>query len=279
MGPRGTPSRTLLAEVDELILKIVARSPSGLTAAKVRGELPRSHRISRDLLQARFGALLQQGRLYAWAPPAARPRGSAALYWTVPFERWATDHIIQCLTVRPGSAAEVTRQAPRPLRALVRQRLDSLLADRRVFQHPPVKGRRVLSLEPADPVRLLSRELSTLCQKAERLGCSIDDLLEAVRRFATGRLDEGGAILAAMTALKPSAARGALVYIPDLRRRLRDRFPDKQAFDRAVLRLAETGRVQLQSHSLPSSLSREEQDAMIDNGRGSYYMAIGVRMG
>jgi hypothetical protein len=81
-----------------------------------------------------------------------------------------------------------------------------------------------------------------------------------------------------MTSLKPAAAQGALVYIPDLRRALLDIFPDKASFDRAILDLAELEKIQLQSHSLPAEMTEAEKTAMIDNGRGSYFMAIGIRM-
>ena len=82
----------------------------------------------------------------------------------------------------------------------------------------------------------------------------------------------------AMTSLKPAAAQGALVYIPDLRQAMRDIFPDKESFDRAILELARLEKVQLQSHSLPTELTEEQRGAMIDNGRGSYFMAVGIRM-
>ena len=59
---------------------------------------------------------------------------------------------------------------------------------------------------------------------------------------------------------------------------MREPFPDKASFDKAILHLAELEKVQLQSHSLPAELTEEERAAMIDNGRGSYFMAIGIRV-
>jgi hypothetical protein len=81
-----------------------------------------------------------------------------------------------------------------------------------------------------------------------------------------------------MTAIKPAAAQGALVYIPDLRKALQDTFPNKDSFDQAILNLAKLEKVQLQSHSLPAELTEEQRQAMIDNRRGSYFMAIGIRV-
>ncbi|MCX5906000.1 MAG: hypothetical protein NTY64_02115, partial [Deltaproteobacteria bacterium] len=85
-------------------------------------------------------------------------------------------------------------------------------------------------------------------------------------------------IFKTMIALKPTAAQGGLVYIPDLWKALRATFADKGSFDQALLHLVKLVRVQLQSHSLPSQLTEDERFNMIDNGRGSYFMAVGIRM-
>jgi hypothetical protein len=277
MAERAAQSPQFLAELDELTSKILARSPGGLTANRVRLGLPRSHRVPLAVLTKRLETLVQEGRLHTWTPPAGRPRPPATVYSTVALDHWITDQVIQELTTRPSTQAELKQRIPGPLRALLREILGRLLVEKRVFQHPPVKGRRFLSLEPPDAAQALSRELTRLFDKARRLGFSLEDVAAALRRFTTRHVEDEDVILDAMVNLKPASARGALVYLPDLRRRLQDRFRNKQEFDRAILSLAEKGRVQLQSHSLPASLNEVEREAMIDNGRGSYYMAIGIR--
>jgi len=116
----------------------------------------------------------------------------------------------------------------------------------------------------------------------------MEAVLQAVQKYAKpgfskrqGPLSSEEAekiIFKAMKNLKPAAAQGALVYIPDLRRALSEFFPDKESFDQAILNLAKLEKVQLQSHSLPAELTEEQRQAMIDNQRGSYFMAIGIRM-
>jgi hypothetical protein len=84
-------------------------------------------------------------------------------------------------------------------------------------------------------------------------------------------------ILQGMLFLKPNAAQGAMVALPDLRRHLHDALPSKEAFDAAVLRLAEQGRVDLHFHSFPASLCESEKQALVMDKKGTYYMGIVLR--
>src|SRR5205823_4239405 len=83
--------------------------------------------------------------------------------------------------------------------------------------------------------------------------------------------DLGQAILDMMK-IEPAAANGALVSLRDLRRRMDFQVTDKGAFNAAVLRLADEGRISLHRHDYPASLSAEEQAELVPDGRGSYYI-------
>ena len=74
---------------------------------------------------------------------------------------------------------------------------------------------------------------------------------------------------------KRCAEDGALIDLADLRRAAG--LP-KTTFDKAVLALARSGRIQIQSHSLPASLTAAEREELIPNGRGSYFLAAGIRL-
>jgi hypothetical protein len=84
-------------------------------------------------------------------------------------------------------------------------------------------------------------------------------------------------ILQGMLFLKPNAAQGAMVALPDLRRHLYDALPSKEAFDAAVLRLAEQRRVDLHFHSFPASIGEAEKQALVMDKKGTYYMGIVLR--
>ena len=73
-----------------------------------------------------------------------------------------------------------------------------------------------------------------------------------------------------------SVSQGALVYLPKLRAAMSAALPGKE-FDRALLRLFRRGDLELQSHAVPSQMKPEEKAQSIQDGHGSYYMAVGVR--
>ncbi len=276
-------------EVEELILKILSRNRWGLPAERVRKALPPSFRPAREEVAARLEELSSRGRLHAWdPPPGKKPTIPARLYSLEPLVELFRQELVTLLKDQSLTPAQVKKFFPLPVSGHLLPLVDLLLEEGTVKWHPPRKGKR-LSLKEPDPAEFLSAEIKKLFDKAERLGFSPAAVLTAVQ----GRLtrepperepsplspeDGERIIFRAMVQLKPAAAGGALVSLPDLRQALRGTFPSKESFDRAILRLAQAEKIQLQSHSLPAELNDEERAAMIDNGRGSYFMAVGIRV-
>lgn len=265
-------------EVDDLIIKVLDRSPEGVNADKIRRALPLSHRLPRAALAHRLECLVEQGKLQRTAIRSPRAKRPTVVYSREPLGVSVANAVLKLLAAGPQALAELRQRFVSHLRPLVEQVVAGLRAEGRVYEHPPLQRRRRLALTPPDPLTYLGADLRKLFLKARRFGFSHSDILKAVKRLASVEpSNHEEAILQAMIKLKVSAAEGALVYIPDLRAALRTRFPEKAAFDQAILRLARQEKVQLQSHSLPAELTEEERAAMIDNGRGSYFMAIGIR--
>ena len=275
-------------EVDGLVLKILSRNRFGLSAGKIRQDLPPSQRISKGQLAARLNDLLPGGQVHAWHPPAGKGvKPAAPIYGIEPLEALVASEILRLLTNQSLSLAEIKISFPPHIHKHLPVFLDPLLKDRTVKWHPPLKGKR-LSLQAPDPANFLSAEIRKLFEKGGRLGFPAEAILQAVhgtikpvssKKSVSLTPEETARILfKGMTALKPAAAQGALVYIPDLRKALGEVFADKDSFDQAIMNLAQLEKIQLQSHSLPAELTEEQRQAMIDNGRGSYFMAIGIRM-
>jgi hypothetical protein len=276
-------------ELDELILKVLSRNRFGLPPNKIHKELPSSYRRSAKHLAIRLDDLLVEGRVHAWKPPVGKAKKPPApIYSLEPLVPIISSHIIQLL--RPSKTltpAEIKKQLPAHISKHLQIFLDPLVREKKVKWHPPTKGKR-LGLQEPNPADFLSTEIRKLFEKGEKLGFQVEAVLQAVQAYAkpssskrplaltAGETER--TIFKAMTSLKPAAAQGALVYIPDLRQALRDTFPDKESFDQAILHMAKLEKVQLQSHSLPVELTEEQRAAMIDNGRGSYFMAVGIRM-
>jgi len=84
-------------------------------------------------------------------------------------------------------------------------------------------------------------------------------------------------ILDGMTQLSPGATNGALVSLTELRQWLMKELPGKNNFDQIVLELAETGRFALHTHDYPTSLTQEERDGLVKDGRDNYYIGIALR--
>jgi hypothetical protein len=78
-----------------------------------------------------------------------------------------------------------------------------------------------------------------------------------------------------MVQIKPAAAGGALVSLRELRRSVA---VQGKNFDRAVLHLAEEGRVALHHHDYPGSLTEEERNEMVSDDRGTYYIGVSLRI-
>ncbi len=82
------------------------------------------------------------------------------------------------------------------------------------------------------------------------------------------------AIFDRITHVDPGAAHGALVSLRDLRRSMEFQNPSKEQFDRAVLALADQGRVFLHEHDYPDSLAPDEQRALVIDEKGRYYIGV-----
>ena len=277
-----------LHEVDDLILKILSRNHFGLSANKIRNDLPASHRIPIRQLAERLDTLLAEGRLHAWQPPKGRAqKPPLPIYSLDPLEPLIATETLQLLKNKSLTPAEIKKSFPPHVNKYLLNLLDPLIKNRTVKWHPPLKGKR-LSLQEPNPAEFLSGEIKKLFEKGEKLGFPGEAILQAfqgyIKRLLSKRQpslpdeETEKIIFKAMTEIKPAAAQGALVYIPELRKALMGIFPDKDSFDQAILNLARLEKIQLQSHSLPAELTEEQRQAMIDNQRGSYFMAIGIRM-
>ena len=75
----------------------------------------------------------------------------------------------------------------------------------------------------------------------------------------------------------PAAANGAPVSLRELRRSMDFQNVSKSAFDRAVLRLADEGKVALHRHDFPTGLSIEERSELVSDGTGDLYVGIALR--
>jgi hypothetical protein len=230
----------------------------------------------------------RDGTVYAW------PGGRSPLFWVHKPEEAIREIVLRALSEDAQSEAMLRKKVPRPTAPLLTGVITRLVKDGQVFRHPPLEKTKtpLYGLAPADPLRYLAAPLERVVLDCVKLGFNEGQVRAAISRYATPAGTEGsdakaptprvatgdGAIVhEAILQLNPRAREGALVYVPHLRVALGSHFRDKASFDRSLLGLLAMGQIQLQSHPVPSQLNAEEKEAMVPDGRGSYYMAVGLR--
>jgi hypothetical protein len=259
--------------LDGLLETALARAGTPLTAAAARQALPAGKKPAVKAVLARLRALVAAGRIHRWP-------GKAEKFSAVEAGAFAREQVRQALAGGPATEAEVKKQVAKPAQSLVKTALAGLIAEGVVQRHPRLGARTPYGLAPPDPLDYLRPEIEAALKRLVKRGFDESGLRAALRQYGAGP-DESGAdaaILAAIVRLNSQASRGALVYVAGLRAALSDRFQTKGAFDRAILGLAEQGTVQLQSHAWPGRLSDADKEALIPNGRGGYFDAIGLRL-
>lgn len=264
----------------EAVLDLLERSGQALSIR----ELARSLKVQkkrRPELDRAVSSLLADGRIHPW------PGNLLAL--TV-FLDSMTEEVLSLLRAKsPLPRLTLRAKLPRPARPVLDAILAPLVASGKVFEHPKAKGRPLaVGLAPPDPLDYLEPALHRVVAPFLEL-FGKEGVAEAFVRFGailTAGKEPGPSrqkpapdqLIRFLGEVNPQVSGGALVFIRDWREAARPLCPDKKAFDEAVLALAEDGTIQLQSHDRPSDLTDEEREGLIPNGRGSYFIAAGLRM-
>ena len=248
------------AELETLVLDVVAAERRPVTVTEIRRSMPRALRPPAKALAGVVTALAEAKRLFRVGRRySAQP------------DRSLHDDIVRLTRDEALTAAQIAKKT-RASGTRVREAIRELVSERALHAWP--KQQRVVRYAPHPPTRadLLRPALARLLASAKKLGMGEQEAKSALReRLGSAPCDPS---VATIRELDPD---GALVYLPHLRTALASSFHDKPSFDRAVLALLARGAVQLQSHPTPSLLGAAERDAMIEDGRGGYYSAIGLR--
>lgn len=247
------------AELETLVLDVIASEGRAVTVGDIHRAMPKALRPASKVVGGIVAALADAKRLFRIGRRySARP------------DRTLHERIVRATSDEARTVAELAKQL-RTSATRVREAIRELIADGELHAYP--KQHRVVryAAQPPTTADLLRPELARLLASAKKLGIGEADAKDALRQLLAGASDS---IAAAIRELNPD---GTLVYLPHLRTALAASYKDKPSFDRAVLGLLARGTVQLQSHPTPSLLGTAEREAMIEDGRGGYYSAIGLR--
>ena len=131
-------------EVDELILKILSRNRFGLSADKIRSDLPPSHRLPKDQINSRMKALFSERKTYAWHPPEEKsPKPPSPIYSLEPLEPLVAGEVQEILKNQPLTPAEIKKKFPTPINKYLLSFLAPLITKRTVKWHSFFKGKRL----------------------------------------------------------------------------------------------------------------------------------------
>ncbi|HEX6097375.1 MAG TPA: hypothetical protein VF432_13685 [Thermoanaerobaculia bacterium] len=268
-----TSSRPQLSstELETLVLDVVAGGGRAVTVTEIHRAMPKALRPAAKALTAVVAAMADAKRLFR-----VGRRFSATP------DRTLHERIVASVRDEALTATELAKKLKTPA-TRVREAIRELVESGELHAFP--KQQRVIryGAQPPTAVDLLRPELAKVLASAKKLGIGEAAAKDALRRLLGGGGGDGDATAAAprtdaiVAAIREIAPDGALVYLPHLRTAMVSSYQDKLSFDRAVLGLLSRGAVQLQSHPTPSLLGAAERDAMIEDGRGGYFSAIGLR--
>jgi hypothetical protein len=252
------------AELETLVLDVIAAEGRAVTVTEIHRSMPKALRPAAKAITGVVAALADAKRLFRIGRRfSAQP------------DRTLHERIVRATADEARTAAELAKQL-RTSGTRVREAIRELVAGGALHAYP--KQQRVIryGAHPPTTADLLRPELARLLDSAKKLGIGEADAKRALRELLGGGSADPGPdpIVDTIRELHPD---GALVYLPHLRTALASSYKDKASFDRAVLGLLARGTIQLQSHPTPSLLGAAERDAMIEDGRGGWFSAIGLR--
>ncbi len=248
------------AELETLVLDVIAAEGRAVTVTEIHRSMPKALRPAAKAVTGVVAALADAKRLFRIGRRySAQP------------DRTLHERIVRATEDQARTAAELAKQL-RTSGTRVREVIRELVAGGALHAYP--KQQRVIryGAHPPTTADLLRPELARLLDSAKKLGIGEAEAKGALRELLGG--GSADPIVATLRELNPD---GALVYLPHLRTALASSYKDKASFDRAVLGLLARGTIQLQSHPTPSLLGAAERDAMIEDGRGGWFSAIGLR--
>jgi len=270
---------TLQPDIGIQVLEILRRATEPLTVDKIRRSLPKPYRVPpkrKAELQVELERLATDGRIVEWPKKGASPR-----YWNRDPRQCAVEGILAAAE-NPLSPARLAQAASKRAFGYPAKLLPPLIVemikDGRLFREPPVGGTRaVVSLQPVNPEAYraeLEGILRQIARNLDRLGAPVESLVRtALSGEAGGRIEE--AIRKALLEIEPR--KGLLVAAARLREWPSLVGYSKRAFDEAAWRLYHSRVVFLHEHAAPFTLSVEERETLIDDGRGRYYLGLSLR--
>ena len=287
-------------EPAEAVLQVFQTTPHPLTVPQAEKLYSGPKLKKNELRQIVESQLLMQGQLFKCSPSGKTPR-----YWIYDEEERVRETVEELLAGEPLSESKLVTVVNKTLpkissTAAIKNYLQTMRREGLLHQRPGKGKTMLLSLQPYDPLLAITltkatlKSLSAVLTKIESLGGGIDDFLQVIRRQMRPSLPQtpnirenelprpeseiDELILKGMRDLNAAVDQGDTVLLRDLRRHMPPEYRSHEAFDAAVIRLAEQERIVLHRHDQVSFLTDAERDELVRDQNGTYFTAIAQRV-
>ena len=287
------------ADLSEVVLRTLRHSDEPLGASQLRSKLSGPFRRSNEELSQLLDALVAHGGLHRLAPYKG-----VARYSTQTAIEYGRDLLVRELqysivTKRPA-VSKVEARLRDLSKTQIGKLIDGLISEKRLFTGKFL-GSRVarISAREIGPMDLVDDALE---QVRKRFSLSASEMQEVAREwirerensedFGSRLVTSAGNVESAEQAsgnqqcaklvhdgileLKPNAAGGAMVSIAELREYLHFK-TSKSDFDQTIFAMRDDVQIDLHRHNHPTSLSEQEQQAIVCDDRGNFYNALSLR--
>lgn len=290
------------AELLEVVRKAIEKAGAPLSATKLNGMLPKSLRQGAKKLHDFLEGQTTRGVLHRYA------KGKSVAFGLEAPEAFARQAVLDAAGDEPESWTNLKKRPTLKAAAacLAAKSLDAardgLRREKRIFEWPKTGTSKAgrLARRPVDPKDYLAQS-GFVDNALKAIKAALKKDLGALSKFG---LDDGQVQSAAMAMLverlgtdtqppyapdmatlfldrmieeDPASAGGAPIPLRNLRRALAFQFPEKAAFDQAVLALAREGVMALHRYDYPAGLTDDERDELVSDGQGGFYLAISRR--
>lgn len=290
-----------LLEVTRQVLHTAALQADAPFTAKELARVKSPVKLSEVELTALLNDLVTQGTLHLI--PSKTAKGQPR-YWRQDLLEFGRRTVLQVIDRQgPQAVAALKKQLPGLTEPQLQQVLHDLQTAGTLLRHPPLgtSKHELLGTQPpaATPyLKEIGKQLVKVVTLLTAAHVSQDDLRRslvqlieaagipfglAASPLPSSPIDPASVpsdqvatvdLVALMKQIEPAAERGALIGARELRR---SAHLPKAVFDRAVLSLAQTGKLSLHRHDFAASLSPTERDELVTDGEGTYYVGMALR--
>lgn len=301
-------SRESLQDTLTLIEKVILKADEPLDIDRILSALPVPYRVDAATALNLLDRMAKSGKVFPWRP---KSRSKTPRFWNVGDIQYCRQDILSLIGLKPLTETELQKKLRSRLfglpaamvKSVVKHSLRELIAEKRLFRHPPLRARQLprYGAAPVDPTPYLKKlrsEFERIMKLFQNSGLEAGDILKTLARSINPGLWEQMGINVSIpsSASAPiqesppqktlsdlcdqvlhiidtrisGAKNGLPIWLPELRGYTG---LSKHEFDLAVVHLARSGKLHLDRHNYPGSLDEKSREVFVQDEAGVSYVA------